>query len=140
MNVAFFLTPKAEVVWVPAASTLSDVMERVLASGFSALPALDDDGRYVGALTEGAMLRVLLHPARSWAEVADWTRVGAILDREGHIAVHIDAPFGDVAERAIVQRFVPVVDDRDVFVGIVRRSPILAYWGRLLGVLGTIRP
>ena len=53
INIAFLLTPKSEVVWVSASDTLGEAIERMKPNGFAAVPVLDDDGGYVGTLTEG---------------------------------------------------------------------------------------
>jgi hypothetical protein len=42
--------------------------------------------------------------------------------------VRIDAEIEELLARAIDQNFVPVIDDRDVFVGIVRRKTILEHF------------
>lgn len=60
MNVAFFLTPKSETVWVRPNGTVADALERMRPHRYGAVPMLDDDGRYVGTLTEGDILRHLL--------------------------------------------------------------------------------
>ncbi|MNW22025.1 hypothetical protein D3C71_2232760 [compost metagenome] len=42
-------------------------------------------------------------------------------------AVNIDANMDDLISLAKVQNFVPVVDDRNNFIGLVRRSEIIDY-------------
>ncbi|MGO4272633.1 CBS domain-containing protein, partial [Paenibacillus sp. TAF58] len=41
--------------------------------------------------------------------------------------VHIHAEMVDLIDLAKVQNFVPIVDDSDKFIGIVRRSEIIEY-------------
>jgi CBS-domain-containing membrane protein len=41
--------------------------------------------------------------------------------------VHINANMSDLISKAKLQNFVPVVDDMDRFIGIVRRSDIIEY-------------
>ena len=59
MNVAFFLIPKSQVTWIPIRSTLRRAMQELRRSGSTALPVIDDAGRYAGTVTEGDVLRVL---------------------------------------------------------------------------------
>jgi hypothetical protein len=47
-------------------------------------------------------------------------------------AVGVEAEVEELFERAIRQNFVPIVDSRGVFVGIVRRREILEYSRQLL--------
>ena len=63
MNVSFFLKPKAEVVYVYDTDTVSCALKRMAESGFTAVPVITQKGRYVGTITEGDFLRLLLeHP------------------------------------------------------------------------------
>ena len=48
MNVAFFLTPKSEVVWLLEHATMRQALERMERHGYTAVPLLDEEGRYVG--------------------------------------------------------------------------------------------
>ena len=60
MNVSFFLKPKAEVVYVYDTDTVSCALKRMAESGFTAVPVITQKGRYVGTITEGDFLRLLL--------------------------------------------------------------------------------
>ena len=60
MNIAFFLLPKSQVVWLPTRATLAQAIQRMENSGYTALPLLDDDECYAGTITEGDLLRKLL--------------------------------------------------------------------------------
>lgn len=126
MNIAFFLTPKSEVAWIHVRSSLRQALERMEHHRYSAVPLLDDEGRYVGTITEGDLL---------------WRLKGAnlsLLDAEqipvASVPRHLDVRPVDVLTdieqlflRAADQNFVPVVDSRGVFMGIVRRKAIIEY-------------
>ena len=122
MNILFFLTPKAMCSYVDADSTLRQAMERMENSGYTALPILDAEGHYKGVITEGDLL---------WA----FKRlcVMDIRQTEEHSITEIAAPRRAVqpvradTRDAADQNFVPVVDDKDDFIGIVTRSRILKY-------------
>jgi CBS domain-containing protein len=135
MNVAFLLTPKHAVTCVPASATVQQALEHMEVHRHSAVPLLDGDGRYVGTLTEGDLLWHLKHADRPWREVAEATPVLAVERRMANHPVHIDAEMGTLVERAVTQSFVPIVDDRDVFVGIVRRERIIEDCARRAGLL-----
>lgn len=127
MNVAFFLTPKHEVLWVPEGATIAEALARMEPHRHSAVPLLDHDGRYVGTLTEGDLLWHLRRASGPWSEVAASTSV-ATLDRwMKNDPIPIGSEMETLFARAVVQSFVPVVDDREIFVGIVRRKSIVEY-------------
>ena len=75
MNIAFFLTPKIEVVWLAASSTVRQALEKMEAHRYAAIPMIDDHGRYVGTLTEGDLLWHLKHCGGPWLEHAEHTPV-----------------------------------------------------------------
>ena len=56
MNIAFFLTPKNEVVCENIESTMRQVIEKMEHHGYTAIPLIDKHGKYVGTLTEGDLL------------------------------------------------------------------------------------
>jgi CBS domain-containing protein len=134
MNVAFFLTPKDEVVWVAANATLADALALMEPHRHSAVPLLDEEGRYIGTLTEGDLLWYLRRAERPWAEVAAAIRVSAIPRWMKNDPIDIGAEMEALLARAVVQSFVPVVDDRSVFVGMVRRKSIIEYCAKLAGI------
>ncbi|MEH7430133.1 CBS domain-containing protein, partial [Priestia megaterium] len=56
MNIAFFLVPKSDVVTLNIQSTLRQALEKMEYHRYSTVPLVDDDGKYVGVLTEGDLL------------------------------------------------------------------------------------
>src|SRR5664279_4494078 len=135
MNVAFFLTPKNQVVWVPASATLRQAIERMKPHGFTAIPILDDRGGYVGTLTEGDILWHLINVPGISLRTAELTPLHAVKLRKNNVPVHIDADIEALITRAVDQNFVPVLDDSDVFIGIVTRKPIIEHCARRAGIL-----
>jgi CBS domain-containing protein len=116
MNVAFILTPKQDVVWLPAQATLERAIQILAPHRYSAVPIVDADGAYAGTLTEGDILWHLLAAERTGRRIP-----------LGKVRV-IDVPrhHSNRAE----QNFVPVIDDREAFIGIVRRQQIIAHCAR----------
>ena len=127
MNVAFFLTPKSAVIWLPTNATMRYAIERMESTGYAALPLLDPHGRYVGTITEGDLLRKLVHTEGLDSHGTGGVRLDDVPVRRLIRPVGIDAEVEELFNRAIEQNFVPVVDSRGAFIGIVRRREILEY-------------
>jgi predicted transcriptional regulator len=128
MNVSFFLLPKVGVVWVQVGSTVRDAFQRMEETGYTAIPVLDDQGSYTGTITEGDLLRHLMHSAPGASTItADRVLVADVPLRARITPVDIDADVEQLFDRAIGQNFVPVQDSRGVFIGIVTRRKILEY-------------
>jgi CBS domain-containing protein len=133
-NIANQLTPKSDVVWVRFNGTLADAVERMRTAQLTAVPALDDHGRYAGTLTEGDVLWYLLGARGFDVKPLERTPVHAVPRRVHNRAVHIDASVRELVRRALHQNFVPVADDRDAFIGIVRRQHIIEHCAELAGL------
>ena len=134
MPVSSFLTPKSEVVWVSATGSVEQALERMKPNGFSAVPVLDDDGRYVGTLSTSDLIWFLLAADGTWQERARSTPLECVPRKLQDSALPIDADPPSLIARAANQPFVPIVDAQDRFVGLVRRRPLLEHCARLVGI------
>ncbi len=125
MKIAFFLTPKAQVAWVSTTSTVRQAIEKMEHYRYTAVPLLTPEGRYDGTLTEGDLLWYLKqNPHVSFADT-EHVPLTAVIRRLVVKPINIDAEIEALFALALDQNFVPVVDDRGVFIGIVRRRSIL---------------
>ncbi len=127
MNIAFFLTPKAELIYEMTDSTMRQVLERMEHHGYTAIPIIDDEGKYVGTLTEGDLLwKIKNTPGLSFRNT-NKVLVKDIEKRRVHKVVTISTDINSIITLARSQNFVPVVDDEGVFIGIIKRSDIIDY-------------
>ncbi|MNB71046.1 CBS domain protein [compost metagenome] len=128
MNIAFFLLPKQEVACVTLDSTLRQTLERMEHHRYTAVPILNSDGGYAGTVTEGDLLWYMKDSGgKVTFENASKFLLKDVPLRMSNKAVSIDADMEDLINLAKVQNFVPVVDDMNRFIGIVRRSQIIEY-------------
>jgi CBS-domain-containing membrane protein len=132
MNLAFFLIPKKDVVYLKYSATMRQALERMEFHRYSAIPLVDDEGHYMGTITEGDLLWKLKNtPGLSFRN----TENIRLTEIEQHIQNHpvfISAMMEDLISRAIEQNFIPVVDDQQIFIGIVRRREIIEYCSKAL--------
>lgn len=128
MNIAFFLTPKKDVVYQKESSTMRQAMERMEFHRYTAIPILDDDGGYVGTLTEGDLLWKLKNTPGLDFNSTSKILISQIERKVITDPVHIDCDMESLLSAAVKQNFVPVIDDTDKFIGIIRRSAIINYF------------
>lgn len=126
-NILFFLTPKAMCAYLYDDYTIRQALEKMEAAGFSALPILNKRGEYRGTLTEGDLLWAMKNMCYMDMRQAEAHRILAISRRKDYIPVRVNTNMHDLVERAKSQNFVPVVDDKDTFIGLVTRSAIVKY-------------
>ncbi len=126
-NILFFMTPKALCHHLYDDFTIRQALEKMEAVGFAALPILNRRGEYRGSLTEGDLLWAMKNLCNMDMRKAESHRIMEIQRRKDNIPVRVNTSMHELVERAINQNFVPVVDDKDTFIGIVTRSNIVKY-------------
>lgn len=127
MNIAFFLTPKNEVVCEHQDATMRKVMEKMEHYGYTAIPIINREGKYVGTLTEGDLLWKLKNTENLSFKNTESIKVKDIKRRINHKSVSITSNIESLISLAVSQNFVPVTDDDGTFIGIIKRSDIINY-------------
>ena len=126
-NILFFLTPKAMCAYLYDDYTIRQALEKMEVAGYSALPILNRRGEYRGTLKEGDLLWAMKNMCYMDMRQAEARRIMEIERRKDNIPVRVTTSMQDLVERATSQNFVPVVDDKDAFIGIVTRRSIIKY-------------
>lgn len=131
MNIAFFLTPKEKVVYLPLDCTMRQALERMEYHRYTAVPILDKQGKYSGTLTEGDLLWKMKNTPDLTFAGTERIKIKDIPWRMTNNPVHVDSELEDLLSLVITQNFVPVVDDNEIFIGIIRRREIIEHYAKL---------
>ncbi len=126
-NILFFLTPKALCAFLYDDYTIRQALEKMEAANYAALPILNRRGEYRGTLTEGDLLWALKNMCYLDMRQAEARRIMEITRRKQFLPVRVTASMHDLVDRVANQNFVPVVDDKDAFIGIITRKSIIQY-------------
>ena len=127
MNILFFLTPKANCAYLRAEDSMRQALERMESARYSALPILKKDGSYCGTLTEGDLLWAIKNLYTMDIRATEDHGIMEISHRKDNKPVRVDTNIEDLMSTAVDQNFVPVVDDRNTFIGIITRKAIMQY-------------
>ena len=128
MNILFLLTPKAKCAYLRAEDTVRQALEKMESSGYAALPILAKDGSYKGTLTEGDLLWAIKNLEIITLRDMEDHGIMEISHRRDNTPVRVDTKVEDILSMALEQNFVPVVDDRNTFIGIITRKAIMQYF------------
>ncbi len=131
MNIAFFLIPKKEVVCLPVNCTMRQALEKMEYHRYTAVPLLSEKGEYAGTITEGDLLWKMKNTPGLTFGGTERILLSEVPRRFTNSAVRISAEIEDLLSLAITQNFIPVVDDGDIFIGIIRRREIIEYYAKL---------
>ena len=127
MNILFFLTPKEDVAHVDEDDTMRQVLEKMEHHGYTAIPLLSREGKYIGTITEGDLLWFLKDRNFPDLKLLEDMPITSIERRRDNQAVKIDESMENLFDKVMNQNFVPVVDDRGFFIGMVTRKDIIKY-------------
>ena len=129
MNILFFLRPKSYVAYIFEDETLRQTVEKMEHRKFSCIPILNKEGQYTGTISEGDLLWgiKLLNINSTDLKEMENISIMAIPRRATYKPVHADTDMEDLLDRPINQNYVPVVDDKGSFIGIITRKEIIKY-------------
>ena len=126
-NILFFLTPKALCAYLYDDYTIRQALEKMEAAGYATLPILNRRGEYRGTRWDGDVVWAMKNMCYMDMRQAEARRIMEITRRKDNIPVRVTTSMYDLVDRATTQNFVPVVDDKDAFIGIVTRRSIIQY-------------
>ena len=132
MQIAFFLIPKKELVCLKTDTTMRQALERMEHNSYTAVPFIDDEGRYAGTITEGDLLWKIKNSPGLTLNGMEKIKIKDIARRKTNRPVRVDSRIIDLLHLAGEQNFVPVIDDQGIFIGIIRRREIIGYCAEMI--------
>lgn len=128
-NVVFFLKFKKDLQFYYSSLSVLDALNAMKKHGFTAVPVIDQGGCYMGSVTEGDFLWFILQNGND-PDLLEKTQVKQLIRKGFMPAVNIDVTLNELLETSFHQNYVPVVDDRNKFIGIVTRQSLLRHFGQ----------
>ncbi|MGI6716316.1 MAG: CBS domain-containing protein [Eubacteriales bacterium] len=130
MNAAFYLTPKSSLAYLYGDQTVKQGLEKMKSHGYTAVPVIDREGKYIGVATEGDLLWFIYDLIRNGSTdiTTDMKNVFIrdIINTKRFKPVSINISDEELVISSLNDNFVPVIDDRDMFIGIVTRRSIIS--------------
>lgn len=130
MNIVRIMNPAVNTVTLRSSQTVRQGLEIMRRQGYTAIPVQDDDGIYVGCITEGDFLWFLLKE-----QVSDWRElerypIADLVRKDFCPALEITAGEEQIIELIMHQNFIPIVDARGCLCGIVTRRAVMDFLTR----------
>ena len=129
MNILRFLIPKSQVAFIQNDCSVRQGLEKMRYHGYNALPVIDAEGRYVGMVKDGDFLWLIVDRGGSNLVALEDIPLAKII-RQDNPPVKNSAPMTELLERVKENNFVPVIDDRECFIGLIRRKDVIEYFSR----------
>ena len=127
MNILRFIIPKSAVEYIDTGSTVRQAIEKMRYHKYVAIPVLDSEGMYVGTLRNDDILGYIFDSGALNFKKAERDSVMSILDTEYSKPLYHSASIDKLIETVKEHNFVPVVDDRGCFIGIILRRDVLDF-------------
>lgn len=127
MNIMRFLTPKSKVAFLDSDATVRNGFEKMTYHKYRAIPVISPEGEYVGTVTEGDLLRSMLNNGGGDMREHEKVCIKDVIREGWNPAVSVTCTVDQLFNRVAEQNFVPVVDDRGVFIGLVTRKAVITY-------------
>jgi len=127
MNILRFLVPKSSVEYISSEATVRQAYEKMRYHSYVAIPVLDGDGMYVGTLRKDDIYKYFFDKGQIDFRSAEKDGIKSLLDKEYSTPLYHSSKIEDIMERVREHNFVPVVDDRGCFIGIVLRRDVLDF-------------
>ena len=124
-NVLLLLTPKKEVACLDEKMNARQAMEKMRAHGYRIIPLISKNGEYMGTISEGDILWHIVNEEEFDLEELENIKIKELLRKDYVSPVKVDANIDELVNKIVDANFVPVIDDRNVLMGIVTRSKVL---------------
>lgn len=128
MEISYFVLPKEKVAFITSSISMKEAADQLERHHYTAIPIIDDKGKYIGTLSEGDLFwKMKFTPGLTFENMHE-VPLSEVKKRFHNESVCVNAHMEDMLTLAADQNFVPVTDDDGIFIGIIRRKDIIAYY------------
>lgn len=127
LNILFFLTPKSKIKCVDETMSIRQVLEIFEHYRYQVIPVLSKDGRYLKSISEGDLLYYLKNNLKFNIKEYETHNILEVPINRDYKEINV---LEDIPSLIILlkdQNYVPVIDDKSSFIGIITRKSIIEY-------------
>ncbi len=135
MNLLTLLTPKHDVEYLYDDFSLRQALEKMEAHHHQAIPIISRQGYYIGTITAGDLLWFIKNQKQFNLEDAETLPLRRVGHYKDYKAISVLAPVNDLIDLSMHQNFIPVVDDQQIFIGIIRRQSVINYFKDVIATM-----
>ena len=122
-----FFTPKKDTFFLLSDSTIRQALEKFDYHKFSVVPVINPDGTFAFTISEGDILRYIKNTTNFDVSKAENVKINEIERYRSYNPIIISEPVERIIELAMEQNFIPVIDDRGMYIGILKRKTVIKY-------------
>ena len=126
-SIVSLITPKKVTAYLLSGTTLRNALEKFKVHKYSVVPIIDKDGKYLRTISEGDLLRKVTSNEEFYIHDAEKTSIDEVESYRPYKSLGVNASILEVIALSLEQNFIPLVDDRGLYIGIIKRKEILEY-------------
>lgn len=130
MNILYLLHPKNTVEFLCDFDTFEKGYNCLRSSSYTAIPVIDSYGLYIGTISEGDFLAAIMDNHLFSPEAREDYTVADFIIKGKNPPVRVNANIDELLVEVMDRNFLPIVDDRGIFVGIITRKDIIGFFCR----------
>lgn len=134
-NILTFLTPKINTHYISSNSTIRQTLEKFDVHKFTVVPLIDEEGYFISTISQGDILSYIKNTCDFNITIAESEYIKNIDRYRPYKALPISTPLKEIIELSLEQNFIPIVDDRGVYIGIIKRKTIIEYFFNINDIL-----
>lgn len=131
INIAKLMMPIVSTVHICDDATVRQGMEIFQRYGYTAIPVVDHNGRYLGCVTEGDFWRHMCRIGSTDKKQQEHYRISEIYRPDFCEPLMIEADIQEAVSVALKQNFIPIVDGRGYLSGLLTRQALIRYLAEL---------
>ena len=127
-NILSLLTPKNQLIYLNDNVTIRQALEKMRVHRFTTIPIINlDTCTYVGSISEGDLLYNLIKEESVSIKELENKYVTEIIRPRFMPAMKADTSMKELVDLVTIQNYVPIVDDRNILMGIITRRSAMKY-------------
>jgi len=125
-SITSFLILKKDVKYLLVTNSIRQTLEKMEFNHYNAIPILSSNGDYIGVISDGDLLWFIKENELKLKELED-IKIEKVKRAREYKAIRINEKMEDLLPLILEQNFVPVIDDRNKFIGIITRKEVIKY-------------
>ena len=126
-SIMSIFTPKKMTSFLNENVTVRQAIEIFDVHKYAVIPLVDNDGHFVGTLSEGDLLRFLKNKVGYDIKAAEKVSIKEMERYREYRSLEVSSMWSEFFVLSLDQNFIPVVDDKGIYIGIVTRREIIKF-------------
>ena len=127
MNIFPYLTPKNNTYYIVDNISVRQAIEKFDFYKFSVVPVIDENGKYINSISEGDLLCFIKNNNPISLKDLEKIPLFEVPRYRTYECLSISSTFDEILNLSLNQNFIPIIDDRGMFIGIIIRKDIIKH-------------